>query len=96
MARHRIAASLSLTAVALLAAIMPVAAQAQANCDWYARTALQQQQDNERLKCGFTGPEWNADMRAHLAWCGTVAPDVWKQQAQKRAQALVGCQAKKK
>lgn len=96
MASHRIAASLSWIAAAGLAVLVPAAAQAQANCDWYARTALQQQQDNERLKCGFTGPEWNADMRAHLNWCGTVAPDVWKQQAQKRAQLLVGCQAKKK
>lgn len=90
----RTSIALSLIAATTLAVGLPVAASAQANCEWYARTALQQQQDNERLKCGFKGPEWNADMRAHLAWCGTVAPDVWKQQAQKRAQQLVACQKK--
>lgn len=69
-------------------------AMAQANCDWYAKTALKQQQDNERLKCGFKGPEWNADLRAHMTWCAGVAPDAWKAQAQKRDQQLAACQKK--
>jgi hypothetical protein len=71
-------------------------ARAQTNCQWYAATALRQQQENERLKCGFAGSEWSADMKAHLAWCGGVAPDLWKRAAQRRDQDLSACAAKKK
>lgn len=66
-------------------------AAAQANCDWYAKTALKQQQDNERLKCNLKGPAWTADLKAHQAWCASVAPDEWKKQAQKRDQDLAAC-----
>jgi hypothetical protein len=69
-------------------------ASAQSNCDWYAHTALKQQQENERLKCGFKGEAWHTDLKAHSAWCTTVGPDVWKAQAQKRDQALVACSKK--
>ena len=71
-------------------------ASAQTNCQWYAATALRQQQENERLKCGFSGTEWSADMKAHLAWCAGVAPDLWKRAAQRRDQDLSACAAKKK
>lgn len=77
-----------------LGALAP-AAQAQANCDWYARTALKQQQDNERLKCGFKGDAWTPDLQAHRAWCAAVSPEEWKRQAQKRDQDLSACAAKK-
>lgn len=73
-----------------------VAANAQANCQWYATTALKQQQENERLKCGFTGQAWNSDLKAHMTWCGSVAPDAWKAQAVKRDQDLAACAAKAK
>jgi hypothetical protein len=67
-------------------------AQAQAvNCDWYADTALKQQQQNEQRKCGFSGPEWGVSRQVHVAWCGTQAPDRWRAMAQKRAQMLAGC-----
>jgi len=73
-----------------------VAAGAQANCQWYGTTALKQQQENERLKCGFTGPAWSSDLKAHMTWCASVAPDAWKAQAQKRDQELAACAAKGK
>ena len=69
-------------------------AGAQANCDWYAKTALKQQQENERLKCGFKGPAWTIDLKAHQAWCGSVSPDEWRKEAQKRDQELAACQKK--
>ena len=78
-----------------LGAAGTTAALAQANCDWYAKTALKQQQDNERMKCGFTGEAWSADLKAHAAWCQSVSPDVWKDQAKKRDQQLTTCTAKK-
>jgi hypothetical protein len=82
---------------ACLAAALPAAASAQpapaptANCDWYAATALSQQQRNEQQKCGFTGPEWSLSRRAHLGWCATQTPERWKAAAQKREQMLAGC-----
>lgn len=69
-------------------------ANAQSNCQWYGSTSLKQQQQNEKLKCGFTGPEWNTDLARHLAWCGSVPPDVWKASAQKRDQMLAECMKK--
>jgi hypothetical protein len=69
-------------------------ASAQANCDWYAKTALKQQQENEQRKCGFQGPEWSLDLSAHLNWCRGVAPDMWKKQAQLRNQQLEACAKK--
>lgn len=78
-------------AIALLA---PLAAPAQSNCQWYASTALRQQQENEKLKCGFSGESWHSDLKAHLAWCQGVAPNHWKAQAQARDQELARCAAK--
>ena len=67
------------------------AAQAQSTCKWYAATALKQQQENERLKCGFTGVAWHADLGRHLQWCKGVSPDEWKSAAQEREQQLAQC-----
>lgn len=66
-------------------------AQAQTTCQWYAATALKQQQENERLKCNFTGDSWHADVGRHLAWCKRVSPDEWKAAAQERDRLLAKC-----
>ncbi len=70
---------------------LTAAAQAQSNCNWYAATALKQQQENERLKCGFSGVAWHADLGRHLTWCKGVSPDQWKSAAQERAAMLTEC-----
>ncbi len=93
MTTNRMIAALSVIA-ALGLALTPRSAEAQANCDWYAKTALKQQQDNERLKCNLKGAEWSSDLRAHMTWCAGVAPDAWKAIAQKRDQALAQCAKK--
>jgi len=67
------------------------AAQTQSTCKWYAATALKQQQENERLKCGFSGNAWHADLGRHLQWCKGVSPDDWKTAAQEREQKLGAC-----
>jgi hypothetical protein len=72
----------------------PALAQAQGNCEWYANLALQQQKINMDRACGFTGPAWSTNRTAHLNWCATVAPDVWKDQAKQRDQMLAKCPAK--
>lgn len=80
--------------VGLVALLEPLALRAQSNCQWYASTALRQQQQNEKLKCGFRGDSWHSDLRAHLSWCAGVSPDLWKAQAQARDRQLATCAAK--
>lgn len=75
-------------------ALTPAVAHAQAGCDWYARTAIKQQQDNQRLNCKQNGDDWHADLQRHLKWCQSVAPDVWKAAAQRREQRLAACTRK--
>lgn len=67
---------------------------AQSNCEWYAKTAVRQQQINEEKRCGFKGEAWHKDLTAHLRWCAGVAPDFWKSEAQKRNRQLADCQKK--
>jgi hypothetical protein len=93
---HGIRALVGLTGLVLSAAIGSSPANAQANCQWYGQTALKQQQENEKLKCGFKGPDWSVDLKAHSAWCGSVAPDVWKAAAQRRDTELSACAVKAK
>ncbi len=77
---------------ALAAVVMaPSLASAQGSCKWYAATSLKQQQENERLKCGFKGPAWNSNLKAHMTWCNTVPPSVWKKSAQTRDKKLEEC-----
>ena len=68
-------------------------ASAQATCDWYANTALQQQKVNVDRKCGFKGESWSFDRTSHMQWCQSVGPDQWKRQAQLREQELNKCAA---
>jgi hypothetical protein len=79
----------------ILAVALPVAANAQANCETYGKLALQQQKDNEANTCGFSGPGWSTDLKGHVEWCTKVGPDKWKEQIQSRNQALADCVAKK-
>ncbi len=88
-------ASLTAIAAAGITSLLSFSAAAQANCDWYAQTALKQQQENERLKCGLTGAAWTSDLKAHQTWCGSVAPDQMKSEAQSREQQLQACAKKK-
>jgi hypothetical protein len=75
-------------------ALQPAAAYA--NCDWYVKTALEQQQRNLKMKCGFSGADWSVDKNAHAAWCASVGPDVSRATAQKREAELGQCAAKGK
>lgn len=88
--RLSMAACVALFGVAGLA----TGAHAQANCETYGKLAIQQQQENVAEKCGFSGPEWSPDLKAHIAWCGGVGPDQWKSELQKRKQQLDACKSK--
>ena len=91
MAFLRTAAALSAFALGLGAAAQT--GSAQATCDWYANTALQQQKLNVDRKCGFRGESWSFDRTSHMQWCQSVSPDQWKRQAQLRDQELAKCAA---
>ena len=84
----------ALPALAVLGALAHNPAAALANCDWYVKTALEQQQRNLNMKCGFSGAEWSVDKDAHSAWCAKVGPDDSRASAQKREAALAQCAAK--
>jgi len=92
----QITRTLAAVALAALTGVTGFAASAnaQANCETYGKLALQQQKENESNKCGFKGPEWSTDLKAHIAWCGNVGPDAWKAQLQARTQQLAACKAK--
>lgn len=85
---------LAALAVSLVAAAPAPFAFAQDSCEWYARTALEQQRRNVERNCGFTGPSWSSDRARHLAWCKSSSPDEWKRQAQIREQQLAKCPAR--
>ncbi len=87
-------AAAAVMAIAILGGGAPHSVEAQSNCQWYATTALKQQKENERLKCGFKGLSWHSDMRAHLSWCASVPPDQWRSEARKRDQELATCAGK--
>jgi hypothetical protein len=92
MTRFRLRAALPALAVLGALALNPAAALA--NCDWYVKTALEQQQRNLNMKCGFSGAEWSVDKDAHSDWCAKVGPDDSRASAQKREAALAQCAAK--
>jgi len=80
--------------LAVLAAFTLLPTASSANCDWYVKTALEQQQRNLNMKCGLSGAEWSVDKNAHAQWCASVGPDVSRAMAQKREAALAQCQGK--
>ncbi|MFV0297913.1 MAG: hypothetical protein ACK5JT_17540 [Hyphomicrobiaceae bacterium] len=84
--------SLACVATLPLSVVVAATAHAQANCDWYAKTAVRQQQINETRKCGYTGQSWHKDLARHRAWCLVVPPDLWKAEAKKRSDLLMTCE----
>jgi hypothetical protein len=79
-----------LAAGLLLMATAP-SASAQANCEMYAKLAVQQQRQNEDSKCGLKGPDWSSDLKSHLSWCTAASPQEWQAALQRRKQALDNC-----
>jgi hypothetical protein len=85
-----VSALLPASFVTLLSMTTIVAAQG--DCEWYAKTAVRQQQINETLNCKFVGEAWHKDLAAHRKWCAGVPPDLWKAQAKQRSQQLSACE----
>lgn len=69
-------------------------AMAADGCETYGRLALQQQKQNESMKCGYSGSEWSSDLKAHVGWCSGVSPQDWQDMLKKRTQKLEECKSK--
>lgn len=41
-------------------------------CGDYARTAVQQQEENLARRCGYTGAPWHSNYGEHFQWCQSV------------------------
>lgn len=83
-------AAMMIAAIVGLALTAPQV-QAGGNCVNYAKLSLKQQQENARRNCGQSGPEWKADMKSLLAWCGSKSPQDVQAMLNKRKEALSKC-----
>jgi hypothetical protein len=88
MVRH--AALAMLVAMTAMSTLVPLA-EAQENCDRYGFLALKQARENEKRKCGNSGPRWTTDLDAHVAWCRSVGPMQWQAELREREKALAEC-----
>lgn len=83
-----------ITLGALLAAGgMSAAVQAQgrrAECSEYARGAVSQYEESQRLHCDFEGPRWSDAREAHFAWC-LISPHATNDESRLRRAMLRGC-----
>ena len=84
----------SLLFVAVLAGLAaPASAQnRQDRCRNYAREAVEQSDQNDRNRCGYTGPRWGNDRGAHFGWC-MLFPRQADDESQARADDLRKCTA---
>ena len=73
-----------------LSLLVPTTASAY-DCATYGKISLKQFQENKQRNCKFAGPEWSPNLKAHISWCSTVGPDIWKAEIQKRAEMLKSC-----
>jgi len=83
------ASAVTLSFAAMTAIVSP--AFAQQNCSTYGKLALKQAVEAEKAKCGFVGPRWSKDLRAHIAWCATVGPNEWLSELKARSLELKKC-----
>ena len=64
-----------------------------ARCSEYGKTAVQQNNENAALGCGFTGARWDSNAANNENWCRVVAPDLPASETAARADALKDCRA---
>lgn len=62
-----------------------------ARCSEYVRTAVQQNDENVALNCGFTGARWDSNAANHENWCRVVASELPVSETAARADALEPC-----
>lgn len=60
-------------------------------CRDYAVRAVQQNDENMRLRCNFTGPAWQSNRNGHFDWCMTASRADREREDRNRAQKLNEC-----
>ena len=60
-------------------------------CRNYAKTATDRNNENIKMKCGFTGLRWNNDQAGQEKWCLGVLDIVSEQESRIRAEKLTAC-----
>ena len=63
----------------------------QYHCRNYAKKAVDQNDENIKLKCGFTGLRWNNDQAGQEKWCLGVLDIVSERESRIRAEKLTAC-----
>jgi hypothetical protein len=62
-------------------------------CVGYARHAVKEATDAQKLGCGFTGPRWSTDYGGHYNWCIGAQGQSVSQEAVSRGGPLMDCSA---
>jgi hypothetical protein len=65
--------------------------QGREDCEDYARQAVRQAERNERQNCGFDGPRWGGNQKAHFAWC-LISPRQAASENEARKEELERCE----
>jgi len=60
-------------------------------CEGYARRAVEQNQENQRRACGYSGPRWGNDYDGHFSWCMGVEAEASDQETRARDEELGRC-----
>jgi hypothetical protein len=60
-------------------------------CSAYARRAREQVEEAKGLGCGFAGPRYTSNTRAHVEWCTGVRPSVATSEREARDREILAC-----
>ncbi len=60
-------------------------------CDAYAELAVEQNEENVRNNCGFSGRRWQSDYRNHFDWCVGASKTAADSETRARDKDLAGC-----
>jgi hypothetical protein len=72
-------------------AVSPVTAQGRADCEDYAREAVDLSHRAEQLNCGFEGPRWSDNRGGHFTWC-LISPRAAQEENEARRDQLAQCE----
>ena len=64
-------------------------------CEHYARTAVEQNEENLRRGCGFVGGRWQSNYDEHYNWCLEVPPEDAEAENRARRELLEECMGEK-
>jgi hypothetical protein len=64
---------------------------ARARCEQYTRTAISQNDENLRRRCGYTGARWHADYQVHFDWCLRAGERATESETRIRVEDLRKC-----